>query len=233
MGTDTSIFIEKVIGEPVVVSGHSSGGLLAAWLAANKPDLVQGVVLEDPPFFTSVLPRAEKSWNYVDLATTAHNFLESGETDFVSYNIIHGKFITLFKELQPKLTADVLEYRAKHPDDAVKIYYMPPIMNEIFRGLNTYDPRFGDTFYTDSWNTGFDHAETLANIHVPAVLIHTNWSYNADGILMAAMDDKDAERARSLINDVQFFKVDSGHGFHFEKPAEFIQILLDFKKLIH
>ena len=233
MGTDISIFIEKVIGEPVVVSGHSSGGLLAAWLAANKPDLVQGVVLEDPPFFTSVLPRAEKSWNYVDLATTAHNFLESGETDFVSYNIIHGKFITLFKELQPKLTADVLEYRAKHPDEVVKIYYMPPIMNEIFRGLNTYDPRFGDTFYTDSWNTGFDHAETLANIQVPAVLIHTNWSYNADGILMAAMDDKDAERARSLINGVQFFKVDSGHGFHFEKPAEFIQILLDFKKLIH
>ncbi|MBK8420653.1 alpha/beta hydrolase [Candidatus Villigracilis saccharophilus] len=68
MGTDISIFIETVIGEPVVVSGHSSGGLLAAWLAANKPDLVQGVVLEDPPFFTSVLPRAEKSWNYVDLA---------------------------------------------------------------------------------------------------------------------------------------------------------------------
>ena len=233
MGTDISIFIETVIGEPVVVSGHSSGGLLAAWLAANKPDLVQGVVLEDPPFFTSVLPRAEKSWNYVDLATTAHNFLESGETDFVSYNIIHGKFITLFKDLQPKLTADVLEYRAKHPDEAVKIYYMPPIMNEIFRGLNTYDPRFGDTFYTNSWNTGFDHAETLANIQVPAVLIHTNWSYNADGILMAAMDDKDAERARSLINDVQFFKVDSGHGFHFEKPAEFIQILLDFKKQIH
>ncbi|MBK8420652.1 hypothetical protein [Candidatus Villigracilis saccharophilus] len=94
-------------------------------------------------------------------------------------------------------------------------------MNEIFRGLNTYDPCFGDTFYTNSWNTGFDHAETLANIQVPAVLIHTNWSYNADGILMAAMDDKDAERARSLINDVQFFKVDSGHGFHFEKPGDF------------
>ena len=230
LGTDIAIFIEKVIDTPVIVSGHSSGGLLAAWLAANKPDLVQGVVLEDPPFFTSVLPRAEKSWNYVDLATTAHNFLENGETDFVSYNIIHGKFITLFKDLQPKLTADVLEYRAKHPDEAVKIYYMPPIMNEIFRGLNTYDPRFGDTFYTNSWNTGFDHAETLAKIHVPAVLIHTNWSYNADGILMAAMDDKDAERARSLINVVQFFKVDSGHGFHFEKSGEFIQILLDFKK---
>ncbi|NNG19550.1 alpha/beta fold hydrolase [Naumannella sp. ID2617S] len=28
-------FIENVIGEPVVVSGHSSGGVLSAWLAGN------------------------------------------------------------------------------------------------------------------------------------------------------------------------------------------------------
>lgn len=230
IGTDLAVFIKDVIGEPAVVSGHSSGGLIAAWLAANASDYVLGVVLEDPPFFTSILPRAEKSWNYVDLATSAHNFLESGETDFVSYNTVHGKFFTLFKELQPRLTRDVLDYRSKHPGEPVKIYYMPPVMNELFRGFNSYDPRFGDTFYTGSWNDGFDHAETLSNISVPAVLIHTNWSYDADGILMAAMDDQDAEQARSLIKDVQFYKADSGHGFHFEKPREFIQLLFDFKE---
>ncbi len=108
---------------------------------------------------------------------------------------------------------------------------MPPIMNEIFRGLNTYDPRFGDTFYTDR-NTGFDHAETLAKIHVPAVLIHTNWSYNADGILMAAMDDIDAERARSLINDIQFFKVDSGTAFTLRSQVSYSDPT-GFKKQIH
>jgi pimeloyl-ACP methyl ester carboxylesterase len=58
-----------VIGETAVVSGHSSGGLLAVWLAANAPDTVRGVILEDPPLFTTTLPRAEKTWNYVDLAT--------------------------------------------------------------------------------------------------------------------------------------------------------------------
>lgn len=230
MGADLGRFIEEVIGEPVVVSGHSSGGLLAAWLAANEPGLVQGVVLEDPPLFTTLLPRAEKTWNYVDLATSAHNFLESGEVDFVAYTAEHGKFFTLFQELQPLMTRNVLEQRAKNPDEPVKIFYMPPVMNEFLRGFNTYDPRFGQAFYDGSWDEGFDHAGTLSRISVPAVLIHTNWQYDEDGILMAAMDGQDAERARSLIPDAEFYKVDSGHGFHFEKPAEFIEILTEFKE---
>ncbi|GLS35040.1 hypothetical protein GCM10010869_06280 [Mesorhizobium tianshanense] len=40
------------------------------------------------------------------------------------------------------------------------------------------------------------------------------------------MDDNDAERARSLIKDVEFFNVDSGHGFHVEKPGGFNRIML-------
>ncbi len=232
MGADFAQFIDEVIGQPAVVSGHSSGGLLAVWLAANAPDLVLGVILEDPPLFTTLLPRAEKSWNYVDLATSAHAFLTSGEEDFVAYNVTHCKFFTLFGDLQPVITQSVLAYRARRPHEPVKIFYLPPVMNEIFRGLNSYDPRFGQAFYDGSWDEGFDHADALAQINVPAVLIHTNWSYDADGVLMAAMDDQDAERARSLIKDVQFLRVDSGHGFHFEKPRDFIQIMVNFKELV-
>lgn len=232
MGADLARFIAEIIGEPVVVSGHSSGGLLAVWLAANMPDLVRGVVLEDPPLFTTLLPRARKTWNYVDLATTAHNFLASGEKDFVAYDVAHGKLFALFKELQPRMVSSVREHRARHPGKPVRIFYMPPAMNEFFRGLDTYDPRFGDRFYDGSWDDGFDHADALARITIPAVLIHTNWSYDADGILMAAMDDKDAARARSLIKGVQFIQVDSGHGFHLEKPRDFVRIMVSFKDRI-
>lgn len=232
LGADLARFIEGVIGEPVIVSGHSSGGLLAAWLAANEPDLVKGVVLEDPPLFTTLLPRAEQTWNYVDLATSAHNFQASGESDFIAYHTLHGKFFTLFNELQAPLTRSVLEQRAKNPGQPVRIFYMPPVMNELFRGLHAYDPRFGQAFYDGSWDAGLDHADMLSRINQPAVLIHTNWEYDENGILMAAMDAQDAEQARSLLSDVQFFKVDSGHGFHFEKPAEFIEILVDFKERI-
>lgn len=230
LGADLKRFLSDVIHEPVIVSGHSSGGLLAAWLAANAPEWVEGVILEDPPFFTTTLPRATKTWNWVDLASTTHGFLESGQTDFVAYNAEHSRLFTLFGGLQPGLTGDILAARAGHPDSPVQIWYMPPVMNEMFRGMNQYDPRFGDAFYTDSWDAGFDVPDTLARITQPAVLIHTNWSYTDDGILMAAMDADDAERARSLIAGVEFFKVDSGHGFHFEKPAEFIRIVLGFRE---
>lgn len=232
LGADLATFLRDVIGESAVVSGHSSGGLLAAWLAANAPDVVSGVVLEDPPLFTTVLPRAAKTWNYVDLATSAHDFLESGDTDFVRYNAEHSRFLTLFGGLQETMSRDMLAYRDQHPDAAVRLYYMPPVLNEVFRGMDRYDPRFGDAFYTGAWDAEFDHGKTLAAIAAPAVLIHTNWSYDADGILMAAMDDRDAERARALLGDVRFYQVDSGHGFHFEKPQDFIEILVDFETRI-
>ncbi len=45
---DAAAIVERVIGAPAVVVGHSLGGGTAAGLAQTQPDLVRGVVLEDP-----------------------------------------------------------------------------------------------------------------------------------------------------------------------------------------
>ena len=46
MGNDLVRFIDTVIGRPTVVSGDSSGGVLAAWLSAYaKPGQLRGAVL--------------------------------------------------------------------------------------------------------------------------------------------------------------------------------------------
>ena len=50
MGKDFVWFIDNVIGEPAVVSGHSSGGILAKHGLLLMHEVVQGIVLEDPPF---------------------------------------------------------------------------------------------------------------------------------------------------------------------------------------
>jgi hypothetical protein len=56
--------------------------------------------------------------------------------------------------------------------------------------LSLLEPEFAG--YYGSWNKGFDHAETLSRVKCPAVVIHANWFYDENGILMGAMDADDA-----------------------------------------
>jgi pimeloyl-ACP methyl ester carboxylesterase len=57
IGRDMTAFLESVVEEPAIVSGNSSGGLIALWLAANRPSLVKGIIMEDPPLFSAEWPR--------------------------------------------------------------------------------------------------------------------------------------------------------------------------------
>lgn len=47
---DAVRIIRDEIGEPVTILGHSLGAMVAAGVAAEAPDIVRAVVLEDPPF---------------------------------------------------------------------------------------------------------------------------------------------------------------------------------------
>ena len=52
-GNDLVRFIALAIGRPVIVSGLSSGGVIAAWLSAYAmPGTIRGARYEDPPFFS-------------------------------------------------------------------------------------------------------------------------------------------------------------------------------------
>ena len=229
IGKDLAWFLENVIGEPVVVSGHSSGGLLTAWLAANAPENVRGVVLEDPPFFSTEASRVQDTFAWVDSFEPIHRFLAQDETDdFALFYLENCYWLNFFGDGREGILQYVRSYRAKHPQEKLEIFFLPPSITRIFLFLESYDPAFGGTFYDTSWNENFDHAETLARINMPSVLIHTNWSYDENGILLAAMSGEDAVRAHSLIPGNKLINVVSGHDVHAEKPKDFTQIMLDF-----
>jgi len=229
MGEDFVWFIENVIGEPAVVSGHSSGGLLAAWLAANSPENVLGVVLEDPPFFSSEAGRCEKTFAWIDSFVPCHTFLEQDETDdFTLYYIENCYWINFFGEGKEGIIKSAVSYRKEHPDERLEISYLPPSINNSFYYMETYDPRFGDAFYDCSWMENFNHAETLSKINCPSVLIHASWQYDDKGVLLAAMSGDDAERAHSLIENNVLIDVVSGHCVNDEKPEVFVKIMIDF-----
>jgi pimeloyl-ACP methyl ester carboxylesterase len=48
---DVAAFIEEVIGEPVVLIGHSLGGVITHHITATRPDLVRSALCEDPPLY--------------------------------------------------------------------------------------------------------------------------------------------------------------------------------------
>ena len=50
------------LGAPVILAGHSLGGVISSMVAAHRPDLVQGLVLADPVFFSPLFIRLWRIW---------------------------------------------------------------------------------------------------------------------------------------------------------------------------
>ncbi|WP_099469769.1 alpha/beta fold hydrolase [Konateibacter massiliensis] len=231
IGNDLANFIESVIQEPAYVTGNSSGGLLTTWLAANKPDLVKAIVLEDPPLFSSEYPEIKQTIAYRSF-TTSYNALQTGyHNDFLGYWLESSK--TFFTNhvgpfSEPIIAFAVNCYRDANPGEPVEIVYLPPVVREMIRGLNYYDPRFGSAFYEGTWNEGFDHTEALQKIQCPALLVQANFEILDSGILDGAMSQEHADKAVSLIPNVKYMKVDSSHVVNLEHPDEFAKILEDF-----
>jgi pimeloyl-ACP methyl ester carboxylesterase len=232
MGRDFIWFIENIIGGSAVVSGHSSGGLLAAWIAANAPQSVKGVLLEDPPFFsTEKGERWEKSFAYVDTYEPINRFLsQSEEKDWVLFylkNAYWGKLVG--EKGMNGIIKYAVKYRKKHPNKPLRFFFLPNSINSMFWTLDQYDLLFGKSFYDSTWFDDFDQSKILSEIKCPAVIIHTKWSVNDEGILMAAMSGEDAQKAHELLKDSEIITIDSGHNSHYEKPDEFISAM---KRLI-
>lgn len=60
-GADAVAFLEHTVDQPAMLIGHSLGGVIAAYVARERPDLVRGVILEDPPLFAGSRPADEPS----------------------------------------------------------------------------------------------------------------------------------------------------------------------------
>ncbi|WP_210767933.1 alpha/beta fold hydrolase [Cellulomonas humilata] len=232
IGTDLGAFLDEVVGQPAYVSGNSSGGLLTMWLAANRPNLVRAVVLEDPPIFAAEYPRimqtvASKAFK------SSYDAEKSGDVDdFLLYWLDYNTtfFDTyVFPGSARVLTYFTTSYREANPGEPVELSFVRnDTVRLLMRGLESYDPRFGAAFYDGTWNDEFDHAVTLEKISCPTLLLHADYSWTDDGLLNGAMSEDDAQMAMSHLSDGTYLKVDSGHVVHLERPHEFVDILDSF-----
>jgi len=231
IGEDIADFITHHIGCPVFLSGNSSGGLLATWLAAYRPALVRAAVLEDPPLYSSEFPEIKRT--IANRAfITSYKATQDHPSDFLLYWIrSNARFFE--RRVGPGtpflLREAVRLYRAARPGQPVELGL---IRNEtvrmLVRGLDAYDPRFGAAFYDGSWNRGFDHGSALSTIRCRTLLLQANYTLLADGTLDGAMTREQASRAVSLLKHGRYVKMDAGHVVNLDKPDAFLALLRHF-----
>ena len=202
-GDDLIWFIQNVIKKETVVSGHSNGALTAAYIAAYGGELVKGVVLEDPPVFSTQGENWENSFAYLDTYQPLHNYISSHQTEcWPAYYLRNCYWGQLFmKDSMPGIANCAQKYSEKHPGEEVKIFFMPKSVTGIFHYVNQYDMQYGEHFYDLSWNHGFTHEQVLSDIEIPCVYLHAKESISEGGVYLCAASREQADRAVSLIGE--------------------------------
>ena len=230
-GDDLIDFIKSKSEEKISILGHSSGGLIACYIA-SKSDLCKNLILEDPPLFSSSGEKRFDYYNYHDLSTVCHKFInQNEEKDFVYYYFMNQYMWNFFPEnsrekIKSKSGAAALKYRKKHPDKPLKIWFWPKKFLEAYNGLEKYDPYFGENFFNDSFNCSIDYTKLLSNIKCKTLFMKANTKIGDDGIIQGALTDDDLNQVTNLIEHIEVEYFDCGHGIHNEKKKEFVRSVI-------
>lgn len=226
-GNDLVRFIDLVIKRPTLVAGNSSGGLLAAWLAAYaKPGQVTAAYLEDPPLFVSETspacgPNIRQSAVGAIFASRAKWL-----GDQWSIGDWPGWLKALPRELPEPMKPNVdaiLQFLNVGEDDD-----RPP------QHLKEYDPELARSIIEGKFFVGSDHETLLANIRVPVLLSHHFRALDpASGFLSGGLADVQAQRARQLIEAAgQSFTYkdlpDAAHGMHAADPELYAHTVIQW-----
>jgi pimeloyl-ACP methyl ester carboxylesterase len=216
MGNDLVRFMDLVIQRPTIVSGLSSGGVLAAWLSAYaRPGQVRAAVYEDPPLFASEVRPA----------------VGPGIRQCIG---------PLF-DLWSAFLGDQWSIGAWEAMRAGSAARLPPHMSfipvpdEPPQNLKEYDPEWGRSFWTGTVGASCDHDRMLRRVKSPSVLLthHMRTVDDASGFLLGAMTDQQAQRVRELLTeagtsvDYRSFP-EVGHSMHGDQPELYTETLLDW-----
>ena len=216
MGNDLVRFIDGAIGRPTIVSGLSSGGVLAAWLSAYaKPGQVIGALYEDPPLFAS---RAPSRMRPVDPP-------------------VHRPDVRALEQVPRRPVEHRRLGRHGRRGSARAACRGSPRSSPPWRGaeppqnLKEYDPEWARAFWTGTVTASCDHERMLASVKVPVLLTHHFRKVDdATGDLLGALSDTQAARVRALIecrgrHGRLPVVPDVGHSMHGQDPRLFADTL--------
>lgn len=232
-GNDLIWFIKNVIREKTLVCGHSNGALTAAYIASRCESQLIGVLLEDPPVFSTEGDDWEKSFAYMDSIKTIHEY-DNSEYWPVFY-LRHCYWGKIFMEKSiDKIANYAQKYHEKHPNEELKIFFLPKSITCLFHYFDNYDLKYGEHFFDFSWNHGIKQEDIFKNIKIPCVYIHAKENLDKNGIYLCAASRAQAERAIECIGDnCKFIETnDSNHSIHSAHKIEYINAVNSFIKYV-
>jgi len=218
-GGDLVRFIALAIKRPVIVSGLSSGGVVAAWLSAYAmPGTIRAAHYEDPPLFSSqVSPSCGHS---IRQAIGPIFFLMSKYLgDQWSVGDWSGMLAAAKTELPGWLAGVVAVMLGS---------------DEVPQRIKEYDPEWGRAFWEGSVYASCDHARMLSCVKCPVLYTHHFRHVDEkEGYLLGAASDLQAKRICELVSGAgQTIEYRSfprtPHSMHGEDPKLFAQLLIEF-----
>lgn len=230
--------MENVIKEPAIVSGLSSGAILALWLGANARKNVKAVISEDPPLFSSMYPRIKKEKYMHYLFETMIDMLGKPERDikgfFARQGFPHpkgGNKLLFMPSFIANYIATSLainkKLRPKKPYDLLNASFYQRIGLKF---ISEYDVDFSRATIDGRLTKGFSPVNTLKKIKCPVLLIQAIATRHEYWGIIGALDDNDVKKAESLVKDIKVVKVNSYHDVHLSKPKIYTQVVTEYLK---
>ncbi|MCU0354070.1 MAG: alpha/beta hydrolase [Cytophagales bacterium] len=236
IGGDMSAFLKEVVQEPAFVSGNSSGGIIALWLAAHVPNHVCGIVLEDAPLFSVEMPRFRDKDRFVynglkHLVETIGNVDNRDLADYLRGTKVplkNGRVKRVPDWIVDVISWFIKRYQKSHPNQPVDIWYFPFTLRLLIKSISQFDPDFARAFVDGRFYESLNHEEALKKVKCPMLILHANWFRHPEFGLVGALDDSDIFHAKEVLPQLQYKKIDANHVIHVFKPKEFVRSLEEY-----
>lgn len=200
---DGEALVRKLWTRPGFLYGHSLGAMVALAVASRAPELVRGVIIEDPPFHTMGARIADGNWlgYFRCLAPFVGSQLPTAE---------------LARQLSDATMTDSKSgrpIRLGAVRDACALRFMADALRRL-------DPGVLSAILDGRWLEGLDEAAVFAALRTPALVLQ------ADGEMGGMLTDDDVRRLTAAASDcvaVRFPGV--GHMIHGVKTQDVLNMI--------
>lgn len=226
-GKDLVAFLREVVKGRAVCCGNSSGGLIALWAAANAPELVTALLMEDPPLFTTEWPRSrDDTWVHGFFVHTVKT-LPDLATYFSTLTIPSKgklKLMSFPRPLAWLLGGAIRRRQESAPGAPVDIWWLPLPVRLFVRGLSEYDVDFTRAC-AEGRMFDMDHAASLRSVKCPALLIQADSFRHPEKGIVGAMGEEDVALAQKSLPPMEVERWHSAHVVHLAAPKRYVAAL--------